>query len=73
MSKWAAALTSAPKAAFPALILNTTAFTSNREIHWPLLNQPDRLEQEEFIERYRDKFEQAGVVEAERRSIPKLR
>jgi hypothetical protein len=42
-------------------------------VHWPLLSQPDRLEQEEFIERYRDELEQAGVVEAERRSVPKLR
>ena len=32
-------------------------------IHWPLRNTLDPLEEEEFLERYRDEFEEAGVIE----------
>lgn len=32
-------------------------------VHWPLRNQLDPLEEEEFHERYREHLEQAGVIE----------
>lgn len=42
-------------------------------IHWPLRNQLDPLEEEEFLERYREEFEEAGVVEPTKRKPPRLR
>ncbi len=43
-------------------------------VHWPLRNTPDPLEQEEFLERYRQEFEEAGIIEPrERRRLPRLR
>jgi len=43
-------------------------------VHWPLRSQPDLLEEDEFKERYRDVFEEAGIVEPrERRKLPRLR
>ena len=43
-------------------------------IHWPLRNSLDPLEEEEFLERYRDEFEEAGVIEPkDRRRPPRLR
>ena len=37
-------------------------------IHWPQWQNPEPVEKELFIERYRATFEQAGVVEKQRRS-----
>jgi hypothetical protein len=37
-------------------------------IHWPQWQNPEPVEKELFIERYRAFFEQAGVVEKQRRS-----
>ena len=43
-------------------------------IHWPLRNQPDPLQEEEFIERYREYLEQAEAVEAQqKRPRPRFR
>jgi len=43
-------------------------------VHWPTRNQLDPLEEAEFLERYRDEFEEAGVVEPrEKRRLPRLR
>lgn len=43
-------------------------------VHWPVRNQPDPLQEEEFIERYRELFEQAEVVEREqKRPRPRFR
>ena len=43
-------------------------------VHWPLRNHLDPLEEEEFLERYRDEFEEAGVIEPkEKRRLPRLR
>lgn len=43
-------------------------------IHWPVRNQLDPLQENEFIERYRELFEQAEVVEREqKRPRPRLR
>lgn len=43
-------------------------------VHWPLRSQPDPLEQEEFLERYRDQFEEAGIVDRKnKRRLPRLR
>ena len=43
-------------------------------IHWPLRNSLDPLEEEEFLERYRDEFEEGGVLEPkDRRRPPRLR
>lgn len=43
-------------------------------VHWPLRNQPDPMLEEEFIERYREYFETAGVIEPEaRRRLPRFR
>jgi len=43
-------------------------------IHWPLRNSVDPLEEEEFLERYRPEFEEAGVVEPKgRKRPPRLR
>ncbi len=43
-------------------------------VHWPLRNQLDPLEEEEFHERYRDQLEEAGVIEPrEKRPLPRLR
>jgi len=43
-------------------------------IHWPLRNVLDPVEQEEFLERYREEFEEAGVLEPkDKRRPPRLR
>ena len=43
-------------------------------IHWPLRNNVDPLEEEEFLERYRPEFEEAGVIEPKgRKRPPRLR
>jgi hypothetical protein len=43
-------------------------------IHWPLQNTPDALDKEEFVERYRNEFEEAGIIEPkEKRRLPRLR
>jgi hypothetical protein len=43
-------------------------------IHWPLRNTLDPLEEEEFLERYREEFEEGGVIEPkDRRRPPRLR
>lgn len=43
-------------------------------VHWPLRNQLDPLEEEEFHERYRDQLEEAGVIEPkEKRRLPRFR
>jgi hypothetical protein len=43
-------------------------------VHWPLRNQPDPLQEQEFIERYREEFETARVVEREeKRRLPRFR
>jgi hypothetical protein len=43
-------------------------------VHWPLRNQPDPLQEAEFIERYREQLEQAKVIEPERkRPRPRFR
>jgi hypothetical protein len=43
-------------------------------VHWPRRNQPDPLEEQEFIERYREQFETAEVVEPEQKRIrPRFR
>jgi hypothetical protein len=41
-------------------------------VHWPLRNQPDSLEKDEFLERYREQFEKAGVIEREKKPLPRL-
>ncbi|MGB9236215.1 MAG: hypothetical protein WCC04_17550 [Terriglobales bacterium] len=42
-------------------------------IHWPLRNEPDPLGKEEFLERYRDQFEEAGIIDKkDRRRLPRL-
>lgn len=41
-------------------------------VHWPLRNEPDSLEKEEFLERYREQFETAGVIEREKKPLPRL-
>jgi hypothetical protein len=41
-------------------------------VHWPLRNQPGSLEKEEFVERYREQFEAAGVIEREKKPLPRL-
>jgi len=43
-------------------------------IHWPLRNQLDPLEEEEFLERYRAEFEESGIIAPkDRRPLPRLR
>jgi hypothetical protein len=43
-------------------------------VHWPLRNQLDPLLEEEFIERYREQFEEAEVIErAHKRPRPRFR
>ncbi|MFZ3266497.1 MAG: hypothetical protein WA172_21015 [Terriglobales bacterium] len=43
-------------------------------IHWPLRNTLDPLEADEFLERYREEFEKAGVLEPRgKRRPPQLR
>jgi hypothetical protein len=42
-------------------------------VHWPLRNQGDPLQEQEFIERYREQFEKAGVIEPERGRFPRFR
>ena len=43
-------------------------------VHWPLRNQPDPVEQDWFLERYRDQFEEAGILEPQsKRRLPRLR
>jgi hypothetical protein len=42
-------------------------------IHWPLRNQLDPLEEEEFKERYKDEFEEAGIIEREKKPLPRFR
>ena len=43
-------------------------------VQWPVRNQLDPLEEEGFLERYREEFERAGVIEPkERRRLPRLR
>ncbi len=42
-------------------------------VHWPLRNQLDPLEEEEFKERYRSHFEEAGIIERKRRPLPRFR
>jgi hypothetical protein len=41
-------------------------------VHWPLRFEPEKLEREECIERYRSFFEQAGIVEAKRKAFPRF-
>ena len=42
-------------------------------VQWPLRSHPDPLQEEEFIERYREQFEEAGIVESEKRPRPRFR
>lgn len=43
-------------------------------VHWPLQNIPDSLEKEQFLERYHDEFEEAGIAEPRaRKRLPRLR
>jgi hypothetical protein len=43
-------------------------------VHWPLQNTPDALDKEEFIERYREEFEEAGIIEGkDKKRFPRLR
>jgi hypothetical protein len=43
-------------------------------VHWPQRNTLDLLDQEEFVERYRDEFEEAGVTESRGKlRVPRLR
>lgn len=42
-------------------------------VHWPLRQQIDPSEEEGFKERYRSEFEEAGVLEKERKRLPRLR
>ncbi len=42
-------------------------------VHWPLRNQIDPCEEEGLKERYRSELEDAGVLEKERRKLPRLR
>lgn len=43
-------------------------------VHWPLRNQIDPSEHEEFVERYREEFEEAGIIEPkDRKRLPTLR
>jgi hypothetical protein len=43
-------------------------------VHWPRRNQPDPLEEQEFVERYREQFEAAEVVEPEQKRVrPRFR
>ena len=42
-------------------------------VHWPLRNQLDPLLEEEFIERYRECFEAAEVLERAKRPRPRFR
>jgi len=43
-------------------------------IHWPLRHQPLLLEEEEFLERYRNEFEEAGALEPRERNLfPRFR
>lgn len=41
-------------------------------VHWPLRTMPDSLEKEEFLERYREEFEAAGVIAREKKPLPRL-
>lgn len=41
-------------------------------VHWPLRHQPDLVEENDFLERYREHFEQAGIL-APKRRFPRLR
>jgi hypothetical protein len=43
-------------------------------VHWPIRHQPNLLEEEEFLERYRDTFEEAGIIDSRNnRRRPRLR
>jgi hypothetical protein len=42
-------------------------------IHWPLRNQPEPLAEDQFKERYRDVFEEAGILERRKRKLPRSR
>jgi len=43
-------------------------------VHWPLRNQSDPVQEEEFTERYREQFEEAEVLEREqKRPRPRFR
>ncbi len=42
-------------------------------IHWPLKNQLDPLAEEQFKERYRTEFEEAGILEAKKKRFPRSR
>lgn len=44
-----------------------------RPIQWPVRSQPDLLEEQEFKERYRPQFEDAGVLERPKRPLPRSR
>jgi hypothetical protein len=37
-------------------------------IHWPSWHNPEPVEKDRFVERYRSQFEQAGVAEKKKRS-----
>jgi hypothetical protein len=39
-------------------------------VHWPARNTPDVLDKEEFVERYRDEFEEAGIAEPRTKKRP---
>jgi hypothetical protein len=42
-------------------------------IHWPLKNQLDPLAEEQFKERYRAEFEEAGILEPKKKKFPRSR
>jgi hypothetical protein len=42
-------------------------------IHWPLKNQLDQLAEEQFKERYRAEFEEAGILEPKKKKFPRSR
>lgn len=44
-----------------------------RPIHWPMRSQPALLDEKEFQERYREQFEEAGILERPRRPVPRSR
>ena len=41
-------------------------------VHWPRKVHPDPIEKEEFIERHREVFEEAGILAKRSRSMPRV-
>ncbi len=44
-----------------------------RPIHWPTRSHPALLDEKKFSERYREQFEEAGILERPRRPLPRSR